>query len=748
MMMQNTKSVRRLGRALFAMLMGILCVLALSMAAPEPARVHAAGGAVYLNGAGGDDASDGTTAGSAVKTFARAKELAAADQSIQTIYITGTVSISGELSLKGTNAAIKRDPGFDGYLMRVNSNIAATLSDITLDGNSQAATKTTKSLVDVAGTLNVRDGAVLQNNALTDLDYFHAMGGAIHSDRGTINMTGGTIQNNTANYGGGIFLNYAVFNMSGGTIQGNKAVDGTAEGMRGMAAGGGVAVYQGSTFNLSGGAIQNNTSDNLGGGISIGTGVAGNAAYVLNMTGGTVAGNTAGSSGGGILVQAGYTKTYGTANISGGKITGNTMNGKGTGNSAFGGGGIYVNGYSKKYLNKGFHNGVLNLTNGVIKENKASMEGGGYASCPNSETHIYVKNGVALYGNQAKSAKEIYILASNAYGAHSGDPEYSIAPSMLGGTPYNWKYENGSEVPLNKLTGRLMAIHQESLSLHTDVTVDTGAENLAKVAISGNTSATRGAGIGSNGTVNMGQCEETSVTVAKRWDDRNSDGRPDTIQVELWRSQGGGKPVYVGYETVKAGDNWRLTFAHLPKNDADGHAYAYSVKERAVKGYATEAITGSQENGYTLTNVPSTRVKVTKVWRDNRGGKRPASVMVQLYADGKASGDPVKLTAAGGWTHTWSGLAKKQNGKTVVYTVDETTVPARYSKVITGNAAKGYVITNTAKTKFGPQPPAGQKRPRTGDPANVAALAASLGISAAMMAVLGIREKRRHATDR
>ena len=102
------------------------------------------------------------------------------------------------------------------------------------------------------------------------------------------------------------------------------------------------------------------------------------------------------------------------------------MSAKGTGNNAFGGGGIYVNGYSKWIT--GYHNGVLNLTNGVIKENRAAMEGGGYASCPNSETHIYVKNGVALYGNQAKSAKEIYILASNAYGAHSGDPEYSIAP--------------------------------------------------------------------------------------------------------------------------------------------------------------------------------------------------------------------------------------------------------------------------------------------------------------------------------
>ncbi|MGI6737032.1 MAG: hypothetical protein ACOX41_06965, partial [Anaerovoracaceae bacterium] len=88
---------------------------------------------------------------------------------------------------------------------------------------------------------------------------------------------------------------------------------------------------------------------------------------MLNMTGGTISGNSAGSGGGGILVQAGYTDKYGTANISGGTISDNRMTGEGTGNNAFGGGGIYVNGYSSWI--SGYHNGVLNLTNAVIKEN-------------------------------------------------------------------------------------------------------------------------------------------------------------------------------------------------------------------------------------------------------------------------------------------------------------------------------------------------------------------------------------------
>lgn len=745
---QKIDNRKPIARAFLTALMSVVCLIALA-AVPGPAGVHAAGGAVYLNGTSGDDAKDGTAAESAVRTFARAKELAAADQSIQTIYITGTVPISGEISLKGTKAVIKRDPGFDDYLMRVNGGATATLSDITIDGNGEAATKTMKSLVHAAGTLNIRAGTVLQNNKLTDLDYFRAMGGALNIDGGVVNMTGGTIQNNTANFGGGVFLDHgAVFNMSGGTIQGNKAVDGASGGEGGYAAGGGVTVYNGSTVNLSGGVITNNTSDNLGGGISIGVGVVSQGMDTLNMTGGTITGNSAGSGGGGILVQAGRTNAYGTANISGGRITNNTMNAKGTGNNAFGGGGIYVNGYSSWIA--GFHNGVLNLTNGVIKENRASMEGGGYASCPNSETHIYVKNGVALYGNGARSAKEIYILASNAYGAHSGDPEYSIAPSMLGGTPYRWQYENGSEVPLNKLSGQLKAINNEELSLHTAVTADTRAESLAKVVIAGNTSATRGAGIGSNGTVNMGESDETALQVTKRWDDSNGGSRPERIQVELYRtSQGGGKPEYLGYETVRADDNWQLTFAHLPKSDDDGHPYAYSVKERAVEGYAVEAIAGSQKDGYTITNGPSTRVKVTKVWddSDNRAGGRPADVAVQLYANGESVGAPVKLTAAGGWTHTWTNLAKKANGRAITYTVDETAVPAGYRKVITGNAEKGYRITNTRIPGIPAKPktPRSSQSARTGDRAPVALYAGVFAAAAAALGiVLGLARKRRN----
>ena len=655
--------------------------------------------AIYLNGQNGDDSKDGTTAKNAVKTFAKAKELATENQNITTIYITGTVNVSGEVTLKGTNAVVKREASFNGYLMQVGNTATATFSDIRIDGNrnSEEATGTTKSLINSTGTLNIQDGTVLQNNTLTNLGYFQATGGAIHTDKGNgnsvINMTGGIIRNNTANYGGGIFLNYSTMNFSGGSIQNNAAIDGTSSAGKGYAAGGGITVYDGSTLNLSGNAeIKNNTSENIGGGISIGTGVGSNGADVLNMTGGTISGNSAGSGGGGILVQAGYTDKYGTANISGGTISDNRMTSEGTGNNAFGGGGIYVNGYSSSI--SGYHNGVLNLTNAVIKENTASMQGGGYASCPNSETHIYVKNGVALYANEAKSADEIYILASSAYGPHSGDPIYSIAPSMLGGTPYNWKYEDGSEVPLNKLDGQLLAINNESLSLHTDVGSDSNAESLAKVVITGNTSATRGAGIGSNGTVNMGEQDTIEIQVTKKWNDTGTGTLPEQITVRLYRngSNTDKEPVYIGKETIKPDSegNWKLTFTNLPKEDNAGNLYEYSVKEDPVDGF-TAAVTGNQSDGFTITNTPIKRIDipVEKKWEGGEGG----SIQVTLLANGKEK-ETATITKEDGWKYTFKNLPETDSdGNDIEYTLSEVKIDG-YTSSISGNAKDGFTITN------------------------------------------------------
>jgi hypothetical protein len=71
---------------------------------------------------------------------------------------------------------------------------------------------------------------------------------------------------------------------------------------------------------------------------------------------------------------------------------------------------------------------------------------------------------------------------------------------------------------------------------------------------------------------------------------------------------------------------------------------------------------------------------------------------VQLYRNGTSYGEPITLSAGNGWAYTWAGLDRGS-----VWTVDEPTVPPGYTKTVTGNAASGFVVTNTRR----PTPPPG-----------------------------------------
>lgn len=749
--------------------------------------VDETGKVLYLDGASGDDANDATSKGKAVKTFARAKELATANQDILYINVIGTVNASGEMSLEGTKAMLRRDADFAGYLLQVVDGDTATLKTITVDGNERKANAEQSLIYVKGGVLNVQEGAALQHNKLTDLGWQRAWGGAVLTDNSTegsvINMTGGVIRDNTANLGGGICLDYgSTFNMFGGSIENNHAITGTTGGALGHAAGGGVAFAdkgskagQPVTFNLSGGAIKGNSSQDMGGGISVGYGGAMFSQPVLNMTGGDVCDNTAGSCGGGIFVQYGYDDggansanqaparmaaraavpasggaSYGIANISGGSIADNKTTGAGHGNKEFGGGGIYVNGGAADIGERPSHKAVLNLTNALITQNTAAQEGGGYAACPVSETYIYVNNGAAIYGNAGSAAKDLYILASLAYGDHSGDPVYVISSSMLGGTPYNWKYESNKEVPLDRLAGTLTASANEELSLHTDVSSDERAQALAQVTISGNASATRGGGIGSNGTVNIGTSDTTEVAVDKTWDDaENAMGsRPESVIVELYRAVKDSKddPVYLGFETMHPDDegNWSLTFKNLPKTDSDKNEYVYSVKERLVDGY-TAGVVGDQAAGFTITNALDASITVAKVWADDNDhdGMRPAAIVVNLMRDGDVI-DSVTVTPdeQGMWTCTFKNLPQYNpaGDHRYVYTVSEDEV-AGYTSAVSGDAATGFTVTNTREPQVPPEKPTpSTPSPQSGDqdmlaPLGLLALASLLALGGASFAL-------------
>ena len=670
-------------------------------------------GSIYLNGETGDDENDGTSEGNAVKTFEKAKELAEADLDIETIYINGTVDISGEISLDGTNAILMRNPGFRDHLLRVKQGETATLKDITVDGGGLNDRLTLKSLLLVDGDLNVTDGTILENNIVLDLDHWHVYGGAIYTDRDkdhkrTINMTGGIIRNNSAHLGGGIYLGRnTVLNMSGGVIEGNKAYIDRSKtyDITNCEAGGGICTYQSSTINLSGDAvISGNSATECGGGISLGSYEPyGGLKCILNMTGGVIKENKAGSAGGGIFVQTDNQKrnTDGSniANISAGEILDNEMTGYGTSDKMFGGGGIYVNGLSQTLQ------GVLNLKNALITDNEALIAGGGYASCPVSTTNIFEKDGLAIYGNRAAVGQDIDIESGIfGYGAHNGFPPYTISPVMLGGTPYRWKYNNDTEVPLTRLTGVLDGSRFQTMQLHTDVTEDAQAESLATVIIKGNKSSTRGGGIGSNGGLVAGKKEVTNIKVTKLWKYDDAANRPRSITVELYRKaeEDPDNPTLIGTGIMWEKDGvWELKFENLPKMDEDGKLYRYTIKEQSIEGYAVQ-LSGNQNSGYTLTNIPETTVQVEKKWN----GEKANQVEIKLLADGVEK-DKAILTEDEQWTHTFSNLPRfaENDGHEIVYTVSEVALSG-YTSSISGDAASGFIVTNTkTTTPPGPNPP-------------------------------------------
>ena len=168
--------------------------------------------------------------------------------------------------------------------------------------------------------------------------------------------------------------------------------------------------------------------------------------------------------------------------------------------------------------------------------------------------------------------------------------------------------------------------------------------------------------------------ETTGFTVEKLWNDANNqDGkRPTAITVNIY-----GNDKLVTSVELTAANGWTHTLTGLDKYE-NGSEIVYTVEEVAVAGY-TGVVTGSLAEGFTITNtheVEKTSVTVNKQWddNDNQDGKRPASIVVHLLANGEHTGLQVELNAANGWSYTWADLDVYHNGAAINYTVFEEAV--------------------------------------------------------------------------
>lgn len=190
-----------------------------------------------------------------------------------------------------------------------------------------------------------------------------------------------------------------------------------------------------------------------------------------------------------------------------------------------------------------------------------------------------------------------------------------------------------------------------------------------------------------------------NVSAAAAWNDANNqDGiRPTDTLVQLYAngSELGDKAV------IESDKSWTKTWENLPKYK-EGKEIEYTVIAYAVSGY-TVKVTGNAAEGFKAEythNVQKIKVTVKNTWSDldNVVDSRPAKLVVEIYANGKATGRSVTLTASNKWTAAVTNLNKNAAGKAISYTGKVVGAPKGYS--ISIKAANGTVNVTSKYTTF------------------------------------------------
>ena len=183
---------------------------------------------------------------------------------------------------------------------------------------------------------------------------------------------------------------------------------------------------------------------------------------------------------------------------------------------------------------------------------------------------------------------------------------------------------------------------------------------------------------------------KTGIQVTKAWSDKeNQDGvRPESVTVKLLAD---------GVETDKTltltkANNWSGSFTDLDEYK-DGKKIVYTIKEETVGNGYVSVVTGTAEDGFTVTNTRETEkveIEGSKTWDDanNQDGKRPKEITINLLRNGKKV-DSKKVTEAEGWKWKFENLDKFENGKEINYTISEEKVEGYTTEV------KGYDVKNS-----------------------------------------------------
>jgi predicted outer membrane repeat protein len=411
----------------------------------------------------------------------------------------GLPAITGEVTIQGNGATIRRDPDSENFrIFEIEPGGSLHLEGLTVSGgqtqldgggifNSQGHLTLTDSEI-INNTALYGAGIAAHNNATIEMIDTHISGNASGYGGGgiyvisnsTIEVTDSVIDSNTATFGpgGGIYVFQGEVDLIGSTLDGNAALDG-----------GGISNSSGKVT-LTDSTVRDNSANDNGGGIY-------NSIGQLTLTASTVHFNTSNGSGGGIYNEGSLeledSAVRDNSSISGGggiyntgsidlhhcEISGNEASSLGGGIRSEGsdstvagtactisdntslspGGGITIEGGSSVTLNASTINdnhsnaiggGVhisggseLGLTNSTVSGNEANVQGGGIY---NSGMLNLINTTIS--GNQADSGGGgVYsttddmltligsIVAANAGGDIAGTGSYDQVYSLISGDP-------------------------------------------------------------------------------------------------------------------------------------------------------------------------------------------------------------------------------------------------------------------------------------------------------------------------
>ena len=623
--------------------------------------------------------------------------------------LSGKVSLSGRynkgaiISSKGAVVLSDEAVVCDGAASTVNTGVVDVSGDkasLTMTGGviEQCELKDA-----YCGAVHAKDGAhvvmkggVIRKNGIVvtgDTNGYHlTSSGVMLVGNARFDMSGGSIEGNSG-YRGSAVLAYsegegdsqrAKFTMTGGQISGNRSSKLEAGPLDPSGA---VHIEGNAEFTMKGGEIENNVAsgNGKGGGVCVVDpgcqgGETGNTAFT--MQGGSISGNSA-SAGGGV-----YAYSNGVT-LSAGKIEGNTARSMG--------GGVYSEG------NEAHGYSTLRIENALVVDNHADKQGGGMWFCPTGDAKVYVQDGGLIAKNTADEAGDDFVFT----GAKDAKYKLTLANRAPGGGKVSWYRDGGLFEPYGTIAATNPKIPRFSpdgdngdpLSF-TDATPNVALKSVmsedvynlgggqASLTISGNT-APLGGGIGANGGVVIGRSENINIPVKKVWENPKIP-HPNKVKINLKNGD-----TVIDSITLSESDGWEGVFSNLPKCDASGSVIDYAVAEVPVEGYSSK-VTGDAERGFTVTNTSTARVSVPveKKWV----GPAAERATVRLLADGKDTGESAELSKSNSWKHTFEGLPKySKSGSVIDYAVAEVPVEG-YSSKVSGDAERGFTVTNTVKT--------------------------------------------------